>query len=820
MKKNYNPQSIESKWQDEWENQKVYKVEEFPDKEKYYVLEMFPYPSGRIHMGHVRNYAIGDVVARYKRAQGYNVLHPIGWDAFGLPAENAAIQNGVHPAKWTYENISQMGKQLKRLGFSYDWSREIATCDPDYYKWEQWLFTRFYKKNLVYKKTSYVNWDPIDQTVLANEQVIDGKGWRSGAVVERKEIPQWFLKITDYAEELLDGIEKLPGWPEAVKTMQSNWIGRSVGIEALFKVEKLNYDLIVYTTRPDTIMGVTYLAVAPEHPLVKKLAENNREVSEFIGECVKSTVAESDIDSVEKKGLDLGIEVTHPVSGEKIPVYVANFVLMNYGTGAVMSVPGHDQRDWEFAKKYGLPIRQVIYPKDGTEVSIENEAFVEKGVLRNSGQFSGQTSEEAFESIAEYLNREGKGKKKLNYRLRDWGISRQRYWGAPIPVVYCDKCGEVLVPDNQLPVELPMDIDVQGGQIPSLSKIESFKKTRCPKCKGDAQRETDTMDTFVESSWYFFRYSSPEYKDGMFDGKKIDYWLPVDQYIGGIEHAILHLLYSRFFTKAIRDVGLIDLDEPFKNLLTQGMVIKDGAKMSKSLGNVVDPDDMIEKYGADTIRVFMLFASPVNRDLEWSDEGIEGSFRFLGRVWRLIQSTVDQILPITYKPSDFNNLPREANLLLTKTHGTIKKVTQDLDRFQFNTAIAAMMELVNELYRVELKDESCKAVFRFSVESLIRMLYPVAPHIAEELWCITDHKDSLVDTEWLKWEESLTQSDETIVVIQVNGKVRSQIKMAADCDEEHMKQVALNDDKVQGYIKGKEIQRIVVVPKKLVNVVV
>lgn len=820
MNKDYKPQNIESKWQDEWEKWKVYKVDEVPDKEKYYVLEMFPYPSGRIHMGHVRNYTIGDVVARYKRAQGYNVLHPIGWDAFGLPAENAAIQNEVHPAKWTYENISQMGKQLRRLGFSYDWSREIATCVPDYYKWEQWLFTKLYEKNLVYKKTSYVNWDPVDQTVLANEQVIDGKGWRSGAVVERKEIPQWFLKITDYADELLTGIEELPGWPDAVKTMQSNWIGRSVGVEALFKIEELDYDLIIFTTRPDTIMGVTYLAVAPEHPLVKKIAEKNNEVSEFIDECVESTVSESDMDAVEKKGLKLDVEAIHPVSGDKIPVYVANFVLMNYGTGAVMSVPGHDQRDWEFARKYRLPIKQVVYPKNNNEPSIEKGAFIEKGLLRNSGQFNGQTSDEAFESIAEYLKKEGKGKKKLNYRLRDWGISRQRYWGAPIPIIYCDKCGEIPVPDDQLPVELPMDINIQGSQISSLSKMEDFKKTECPKCKCQAQRETDTMDTFVESSWYFFRYTSPEYQKGMFDGKKVDYWLPVDQYIGGIEHAILHLLYSRFFTKVIRDVGLIDLDEPFKNLLTQGMVIKDGAKMSKSLGNVVDPDDMIEKYGADTIRVFMLFASPVNRDLEWSDEGIEGSFRFLGRVWRLIQNTIELSPSTTCEPSDSSQLSKEADILLTKTHRTIKKVTQDFDRFQFNTAIAAMMELVNELYKMELKNDSSKMVFRFSVKSLIRMLYPIAPHIAEELWQLTGHENNLVDTEWLRWEESLTQSDEINIVIQVNGKVRSQISISSDCDGEEMKQAALNDDKVQSYIKGKQIRRVVVVPKKLVNVVI
>jgi len=820
MRKDYNPQEIESKWQSDWEGRDIYKVEENPDKDKYYVLEMFPYPSGRIHMGHVRNYTIGDVIARYKRSKGLNVLHPIGWDAFGLPAENAAIQNQVHPANWTYDNISQMGGQLKRLGFSYDWSREIATCDPEYYKWEQWLFTKLYEKGLVYKKTSYVNWDPIDQTVLANEQVIDGKGWRSGAVIERKEIPQWFLKITDYSDELLDDLEKLQGWPEAVKTMQLNWIGRSIGVEALFKIEEQDFELMVYTTRPDTIMGVTYLAVAPEHPLAKQIAEKNTDVSEFISDCVRSAVSEADIETMEKKGLELGVKAVHPVSGQEVPVFVANFVLMNYGTGAVMSVPAHDQRDWEFAKKYGLPIKQVIFPKDKSDFNIDEAAFIEKGVLKNSGQFDGLTSEQAFESIAEYFESENKGKKKLNYRLRDWGISRQRYWGAPIPIIYCDKCGAVPVPDDQLPVELPMEISFDEGEIPSLSKIEEFIKADCPKCGGEAKRETDTMDTFVESSWYFLRYASPDFKGGMFERSKVDYWLSVDQYVGGIEHAILHLLYSRFFTKAIRDIGLTGLDEPFRNLLTQGMVIKDGAKMSKSVGNVVDPDDMIKKYGADTVRVFMLFAAPVNRDLDWSDEGIEGGFRFLGRVWRLVADNVGVIDETSDELSEPDNLSKNSRHLLTKTHQTIKKVSQDFEKFQFNTAIAAMMELVNELYRAELKNDADKSVFRFSVISLIRLLYPIAPHISEELWQLTGNESSLVDTEWISWDESLTQSDEINVVIQVNGKVRSQIQMDPNSDKEQMEKAALEDDKVLGYIEGKEIRKIIVVPKKLVNIVI
>ena len=815
MKNDYKPQEIEQKWQAAWLEKNIYQVNEDSSKEKYYVLEMFPYPSGRIHMGHVRNYTIGDVVARYKRSQGFNVLHPIGWDAFGLPAENAAIKNSVHPAKWTYENISQMGDQLKRLGFSYDWSREIATCDPDYYRWEQWFFNKLYEKGLVYKKTSYVNWDPVDKTVLANEQVVDGKGWRSGAVVERKEIPQWFVKITDYSDELLDDLDKLPGWPDAVKTMQSNWIGRSVGVEAEFEIKELKSKLKIYTTRPDTIMGVTYLAVAPEHPLSKKIGETNSEVSEFITECIKSTVSEADIETMEKKGLDLGVRAIHPISGEEVPVYVANFVLMNYGTGAVMSVPAHDQRDFEFAKKYGLPVKQVIFPNDNKDFDINECAFTERGILKNSGQFDGLSSEQAFDSIAEFFEKEGKGKKKLNYRLRDWGISRQRYWGAPIPIIYCDDCGEIPVPDDQLPVELPMDIEIDKGEIPSLSKIEDFIKVECPKCGNNARRETDTMDTFVESSWYFLRYASPDYTEGMFEKSKVNYWLSVDQYIGGIEHAILHLLYSRFYTKAIRDLGLTDFDEPFKNLLTQGMVIKDGTKMSKSVGNVVDPDDMIKKFGADTVRVFMLFAAPVNRDLDWSDEGIEGSYRFLNRVWKVVNENISNNTDINYE-----NISKDGKSLVVKTNQTIKKVTEDLNRFQFNTAIAALMELLNEISRFSSKTDSDNAIISKSVVALVRLLYPFAPHIAEELWEKLGNSETLIDLEWIKWDESLIQSDEINIIVQVNGKLRSQIMMKPDSNKEEMESAALSDKKILTYIEGKEIKKIIVVPKKLVNIVI
>lgn len=819
MNKEFTPKKIEEKWQKLWDEKDIYRVDESSSKEKYYVLEMFPYPSGRIHMGHVRNYTIGDVVARYKRAKGLNVLHPIGWDAFGLPAENAAIKNGVHPADWTYENINQMKKQLKRLGFSYDWSREIATCDPDYYKWEQWFFTKLFEKGLVYKKVSYVNWDPVDQTVLANEQVIDGKGWRSGATVERKEIPQWFLKISDYSEQLLSDLEKLDGWPEAVKTMQRNWIGRSEGVEAKFDIEGRNETIEIYTTRPDTIMGVTYLAVAPQHPLAIEASKENDEVKDFIDECNRSSVSEAELETIEKKGISLGINAIHPISGEKVPVWVANFVLMSYGTGAVMSVPGHDQRDWEFAKKYNIQIVQVIFPNDGSKKGIEDSAYVEKGVLKNSGDFDGQTSEEAFDKIAEFLENKSKGSKKVNYRLRDWGISRQRYWGSPIPIIYCDKCGEVPVPEKNLPVELPRNIEINEKEIPSLSKIESFIETDCPECGGKAKRETDTMDTFFESSWYFFRYTSPDFP-GMFNREKAEYWLPVDQYIGGIEHAILHLLYSRFFTKALRDTGLTTLDEPFENLLTQGMVVKDGSKMSKSVGNVVDPDDMIMKYGADTVRIFMLFAAPVNKDLDWSDQGVEGSYRFLGRVWRAVLDSTNKIEDISDQEINLKSLSKNSKTLLTKTHYTIKKITDDIERFQFNTSIAAIMELLNETTKFKIEDNEDKTILKSSIEAVVRLLYPFAPHTSEELWEILGNSESLVDKEWITWNESYLKKEEMNIVIQVNGKVRSQLLFDISADKETIERAALEDKKVKGHIGDKEIRKIIYVPKKLVNIVV
>ncbi len=812
----YKPQEIEKKWQELWAEKSAYKVSERARGKKYYVLEMFPYPSGRIHMGHVRNYTIGDVVSRFKRARGFNVLHPIGWDAFGLPAENAAIQNAIHPSTWTRANIEQMKQQLMRLGFSYDWSREIATCDVEYYRWEQWLFTRLHREGLAYKRTSVVNWDPVDQTVLANEQVIDGRGWRSGAVVEKKEIPQWFLRVSDYSEELLGELERMTGWPDAVKTMQKNWIGRSEGVEAEFCVDGQSNPLRIFTTRPDTIMGVTYLALAPEHPLAGEVAKERPEVADFISRCRKAPVSEAEIETMEKSGVPLGIGATHPISGEKIPVWIANFVLMSYGTGAVMSVPAHDQRDWEFAKKYGLEIKQVIFPEDGSDFDIGGQAFTEKGVLGDSEWLSGLTSQEAFGKIAGFLRENGAGGTKTNYRLRDWGISRQRYWGAPIPIIYCERCGEVPVPDSDLPVELPLEIDIDGERIPALSKIESFIATSCPACGEPARRETDTMDTFMESSWYFLRYASPDFEDGMFDPEKASYWLPVNQYIGGIEHAILHLLYSRFFTKALRDIGLLKLDEPFENLLTQGMVVKDGAKMSKSLGNTVDPDDMIAHYGADTVRMFMLFAAPVEKDLEWSERGVNGMFRFLGRVWRFATEFFSE--PQNEKQRSEPPAEGKAKALAAATNRTIRKVTEDIESFKFNTAISAIMELFNELGATWKEKSVPGEDARAGLLAITRLVYPMAPHFAEELWELSGESESLVDKEWIKWDEKVFESAEITIPVRVNSRVRNQISISADADEEAAREAALSDSKVAEYIAGREIKNFIYVPKRLVDI--
>ena len=810
MKKEYDPEAIERKWQDFWDKNRLYRVSEKDPGEKYYVLEMFPYPSGRIHMGHVRNYTIGDVVSRFKRARGFNVLHPIGWDAFGLPAENAAIQNSTHPAAWTRSNIEQMKKQLARLGFSYDWSREIATCDAEYYRWEQWFFTKLHERGLAYRKTSQVNWDPVDQTVLANEQVVDGRGWRSGAVVEKKEIPQWFLRVSDYSEELLSELDGMEGWPEAVKTMQRNWIGKSRGVEADFRVDGGEEVLRIFTTRPDTIMGATYLALAPEHPVARRAAEKNREVADFAARCSKTSVSEAEIETMEKSGVPLGMNAVHPLSGERIPVWTANFVLMSYGTGAVMSVPAHDQRDWEFAKKYGLPIRQVIFPEDGSDADVGAGAFAEKGTLGDSGELSGLGSEEAFARTAKLLEERGAGGARTNYRLRDWGISRQRYWGAPIPIVHCERCGEVAVPEKDLPVELPLDIEIEGDRIPSLRGIESFAQTECPECGAEARRETDTMDTFVESSWYFLRYASPGFERGMFDEKSVAYWLPVDQYIGGVEHAILHLLYSRFFTKALRDTGVLALDEPFTNLLTQGMVVKDGAKMSKSLGNTVDPDDMISRYGADTVRMFMLFAAPAEKDLEWSERGVKGMYRFLARVWRFAAEFASG----GEKTRDGGD-GEESARLEKSLHRTVKKVTGDIESFKFNTAISAVMELFNET-------AACRNASRETVERCLtaaaRLLYPMAPHFAEELWESLGGSASLVGEKWIEWDEGALESEEVTIPVRVNSRVRNQISVAAEADAETVREAALSDPRVAEYIAGREIRNFVYVPGRLVDI--
>ncbi|MEM7008620.1 MAG: leucine--tRNA ligase [Thermodesulfobacteriota bacterium] len=828
MKESYQPLEIEKSWRDKWEEEKVYQVEADSSKEKYYVLEMFPYPSGRIHMGHVRNYTIGDVTARYKRTRGYNVLHPIGWDAFGLPAENAAIERGVHPAKWTYENIEQMKAQLKKLGFSYDWTREIATCDPSYYKWEQMVFTHMYKKGLAYQKSTTVNWCGPCGTVLANEQVEDGLCWRCGAGVELKEMAGWFFKTTEYTEELLEWADKLQdGWPERVLSMQKNWIGKSTGAELNFKLQEPvegGDGIQVFTTRPDTVFGVTYMSIAPEHPLVEELIKDKPEedeVLEFVERVKKQSSLERVADETKKEGVFTGAYAINPFTHTSIPIYVANFVLVEYGTGIIMCVPAHDQRDFEFAKQYNLPIKVVIQPK-GEELDPHkmSEAYTEPGVMTNSREFNDIPSEEGKDKIIEFAEENGIGEKQINYRLRDWGISRQRYWGSPIPIIYCDNCGTVPVPDSDLPVELPLDIEFTGTGGSPLSKIESFVNVDCPACEGQGRRETDTMDTFVESSWYFLRYASPNYTEGIFNKDDVAYWLSVDQYIGGIEHAILHLLYARFFTKALRDLGMCDLDEPFKNLLTQGMVIKDGAKMSKSIGNVVDPDDMIAKYGADTVRLFILFAAPVNRDLDWSDEGVEGSYRFLNRVWRLIYEVFDKIDGVSGTEIEHDNLSQEAKELLTKTNKTIKKVTEDLDRFQFNTAIAAVMELLNDTSKFKPNADVDLVVLRQAIEAMVRLLYPMAPHISQELWQELGYQDSLIDMEWITWDMNLVESAAINIVVQINGKVRSQLTMDPDSTEDQLKEAAFSDEKVQNHLAGKEPRKVIVVPKRLVNIVV
>jgi len=812
----YQPELVEQAAQQHWDDAQCFEVVEDDSKEKYYCLTMFPYPSGKLHMGHVRVFTISDVIARYQRMQGKHVLQPMGWDAFGMPAENAAIKRGVPPAQWTYENIEDMRVQMKRLGYAYDWTREVTTCRPEYYRWEQWLFVRMFAKGLVYRKNSVVNWDPVDKTVLANEQVIDGRGWRSDALVERREIPQWFMKITAYADEMLDELDRMPGWPESVKTMQRNWIGRSEGLELSFDVKGEDEPLTVFTTRPDTLFGVTYMAVAAEHPLAAKAAAGNPEIAAFVEDCKKTDAAEATLETMEKKGMPLGIFATHPLTGDDVPLWVANFVLMSYGTGAVMAVPGHDARDWEFAKKHGLPVRQVIAPADGSDVDIDAAAYVDKGVLVNSGRYDGLDSAAACDAIADYFEETGKGKRKVNYRLRDWGVSRQRYWGAPIPIVYCDDCDAVPVPEDQLPVVLPEDVAVTGTGSP-LKDMPDFYVTPCPQCGKEAHRETDTFDTFVESSWYFARYACQDNDTAMLD-ERASYWTPVDQYTGGVEHAILHLLYSRFIQRVMRDEGLTDVSEPFTNLLTQGMVLKDGAKMSKAKGNTVDPQELIDRYGADTVRLFMMFAAPPEQSLEWSDDGVQGSFRFLKRFWTAV---VDHAAAGAVEAFDADELNAAQKDLRRKTHQTIAKISDDLSRrHSFNTVVAASMELLNAINKFADDSATGHAIVREALHAVVLMLSPMVPHICHVLWRELGHESALIDQTWPEVDSSALELDLIELVVQVNGKLRGRVSIEADADRESVEARALADENVQRFIAGKDIRKVIVVPGKLVNIVV
>ncbi|WP_227767568.1 leucine--tRNA ligase [Zhaonella formicivorans] len=815
---------IEPKWQKKWDEQDIYKTREDSGKQKYYVLEMFPYPSGNLHMGHVRNYSIGDVVARFKVMQGYNVIHPMGWDAFGLPAENAAIQRGIHPADWTWSNIANMKRQLKSMGISYDWEREVATCHPDYYKWTQWLFIQFYKHGLVYKKKAPVNWCPSCATVLANEQVVEGRCERCESVVEKKDLEQWFFKITAYADRLLEDLEKLPGWPDKVKIMQHNWIGKSTGAEVTFKTEA-GHDLTVFTTRPDTIFGVTYMVIAPEHPLVEELTKGTAE-AERIKEFAKKVRQMSNIDrmatDMEKEGMFTGAYAINPLNQERVPIFVANYVLMEYGTGIVMGVPAHDQRDFEFARKYDLPVKVVVQPEgellDGATME---QAFPAEGIMVNSGQFNGMNSDEALEKIIDYMEEKGIGRRQVNFRLRDWLISRQRYWGAPIPFVYCDKCGVIPVPEKDLPVLLPTDVEFRPGGDSPLTTSSSFMNTTCPECGGPATRETDTMDTFVDSSWYFLRYCDPKNESAPFAKDKADYWMNVDQYIGGVEHAILHLMYARFFTKVLYDMGMVSSEEPFQNLLTQGMVLKDGSKMSKSKGNVVSPEEIINQYGADTARLFILFAAPPERDLEWSDQGVEGCFRFLNRVWRLVYSYADRLARVEEGNQVSTKADKELRRLI---HATVKKVTEDVgQRFNFNTAISAIMEMVNGLY--QYRDNISEAeqnlpLVKNGLKHLVLLLAPFAPHIAEELWEALGGTGSVHLESWPKFDPSALEMDEVNIVVQVNGKVRDKLDVLRGISEEELKAKVLSEPKIAKHIEGKQIVKVISVPDKLINIVV
>ena len=821
MYEKYVAQDIEKKWQTYWEESGVFKTEYDPSKEKYYVLEMFPYPSGNLHMGHVRNYSIGDVVARFKKMRGFNVLHPMGWDAFGMPAENAAIKNGVSPKDWTLDNIANMTRQQKELGLSYDWGREVATCKEDYYRWTQWIFQQFYKKGLAYKKEAKVNWCEHDHTVLANEQVIDGKCWRCDNDVVKKDLKQWFFKITDYADRLLDDLDTLDQWPDRVKAMQRNWIGRSEGTQFAFYVPKIDKSFEVYTTRVDTLFGVSYVVLAPEHPYVKELiqdASNKVELEAFIETLRNQSDIERTSTEAEKVGMFTGSYATHPITGKEVPIWIANYVLADYGTGAVMGVPAHDERDYAFAKKYNLPVNWVIQnaAQDLDFASLDT-AFTEDGILVNSGDFNGKTSEEARQALGDYFTEQGTGRKTVNFRLRDWLISRQRYWGCPIPVIYCEKCGEQLVPEDQLPVKLPEDVSFDGGAISPLATSENFLNTTCPCCGGPARREIDTMDTFIDSSWYFLRYTDARNDKEVFNKEIAKYWMNVDQYIGGIEHAILHLLYARFFVKVLHDIGLVEVDEPFKALLTQGMVLKEGSKMSKSKGNVVSPEEIIAKYGADTARLFILFAAPVDRDLDWSDQGVEGSYRFLGRVWRIID-TYQQLGASGHHDS----LSKDETALRRELHRAIKKVTEDLDgKFNFNTVISTVMELVNAMYQFKDSHDSVQSdLAKELVEKLTLLLAPFVPHITEEIWHECGFEGSVHAASWPTYEESALVVDEVEVAVQVNGKVRDKLTVSVSLSKEELEAAAKALPRVQEFTEGKTVVKVIVVPKKLINIVV
>jgi leucyl-tRNA synthetase len=818
--KEYNFRSIEPKWQKSWREKKLFKMQEDSPRPKYYCLMMFPYPSAELHVGHGRNYIIGDVLARYKMMQGFNVLAPMGWDAFGLPAENAAIKLNIHPKESTWNNIARMKVQLTQWGVEYDWDREFASCEPLYCKWTQWLFLQLYKKGLAYKKQAAVNWCSSCNTVLANEQVIDGECERCSTEIIQRDLSQWFFKITDYAEELLD-MSHLGNWPERVKIMQTNWIGKSQGVTINFELAETGEPVPCFTTRPDTVFGVTYLVLAPEHPLVRKLTEGTpieKEVAEFVERCRKmDRIARTSAD-VEKEGLFIGKHIVNPVNGERVPLWIANYALMDYGTGAVMAVPAHDQRDFEFAKKYDLPIRVVVQrPEGGLAEDTMTEAFEDNGVGTNSAQFDGLPTPEVKEKIGLWMEEQKTGERGVNYRLRDWLISRQRYWGAPIPIIYCDKCGTVPAPESELPIYLPDVVEFKPTGESPLALSSEFLNTTCPECGGAAKRETDTMDTFMDSSWYYMRFLSPHDEDRVFDSDLVNKWLPVDQYIGGIEHAILHLLYSRFFTKVLRDLGLVDFHEPFKNLFTQGMIIKDGAKMSKSKGNVVSPDGLIKKYGADTVRIYTLFTGPPDKDAEWNDRAVEGAYRFLGRVWRLVQQHVDRVRSCDGKsPTELNEVETEVRRIV---HLTIKKVTIDIeDRFHYNTAISALMEMVNSLYTADLAGAS-PSIVKEALETLLTLLYPMAPHICEELWHDFGNSESLLLREWPKYDEEAIKTEEVLIVAQVNGKIRGRLVVPAGCDEEDVKKAALNDPNVQKHVAGKNIRKVIVVPGKLVNIV-